>query len=59
MKTLNTHLATLAVDTLVNQYTGRRPDAHVLVFEENGLPVIFEDRASVQNRNLRCSVCGL
>lgn len=59
VKTLNTHLATLAVDTLVNQYTGRRPDAHVLVFEENGLPVIFEDRASVQNRNLRCSVCGL
>ena len=59
VKTLNAHLATLATDTLVNQYTGRRPDAHVLVYEENGIPVIYEDRASVKDRNPHCSICGL
>ena len=59
VKTLNTHLATLAVDVLVNQYTGRRRDSHVLVFEDNEGPCIYEDRAAYQMRNLNCAVCDI
>jgi hypothetical protein len=59
VKTLNTHLATLAVDVLVNQYTGRRRDSHVLVFEDNEGPCIYEDRAAYQIRNLNCAVCDI
>lgn len=59
VKTLNTHLATLAVDVLVNQYTGRRRDVPILVYEDNDLPTIYEDRESVERRALNCSVCGV
>lgn len=59
VKTLNTHLATMAVDTLVNQYTGRRCDVPILVYEDNDLPAIYEDRESVERRNLNCSVCHI
>ena len=59
VKTLNTYLATMAVDTLVNQYTERRRDAAVMVYEDNGFPAIYEDTFSVSSRNLKCSVCGI
>ncbi len=59
VKTLNTHLATLAVDVLVNQYTGRRRDVPILVYEDNDIPTIYEDRESVERRALNCCVCGL
>lgn len=59
VKTLNTHLATMAVDTLVNQYTARRRDVPILVYEDNDLPAIYEDRESVEHRNLNCSVCHI
>jgi len=59
VKTLNTHLATLATDTLVNQYVGRRRDPYVLVFEDNVCPCIYEDTESVARRDLTCAVCDI
>ena len=59
VKTLNTHLATLAVDTLVNQYTERQRDVIIRVFEDNFAPVIYEDAESVAERNLSCSICDI
>ena len=59
VKTLNTHLATLAVDTLINQYTERQRDVVIRVFEDNSEPLIYEDKISVAGRNLRCSICDI
>lgn len=59
VKTLNTHLATLAVDTLINQYTERQRDVVIRVFEDNFAPVIYEDVDSVRERNLSCHVCDI
>ena len=59
VKTLNTHLATLAVDTLVNQYTERQRDVVIRVFEDNFAPTIYEDTDSVRERNLSCNICDI
>ena len=59
VKTLNTHLATLAVDTLINQYTERQRDVVIRVFEDNFAPTIYEDISSVRERNFHCSVCDI
>lgn len=59
VKTLNTYLATLAVDTLINQYTERQRDVVIRVFEDNFAPVIYEDIYSVRERNLSCNICGV
>lgn len=57
VKTLNSHLATMAVDVLVNQYTERQRDAVIQVYENNEFQTIYEDKESVENRNLTCNVC--
>ena len=57
VKTLNTHLATLAVDTLINQYTERQRDVVIRVFEDNFAPTIYEDVQSVRERNFHCNIC--
>ena len=59
VKTLNSHLATMAVDVLVNQYTERHRDAIIQVYEDNEFQTIYEDRVSVANRNLECNVCSI
>ena len=59
VKTLNTHLATLAVDTLINQYTQRQRDVVIRVFEDNFAPVIYEDTDSLRERNFSCHVCDI
>ena len=59
VKTLNTHLATMAVDVLVNQYTERNRDAIITVYEENGFPAIYEDKDSVRYRDMNCRVCDI
>ncbi len=59
VKTLNAILAALAVDALVNQYTGRRSDMPVLVYENNRQPAIYVDQASIEARNKACFSCGL
>ena len=59
VKTLNTAVATMAVDMLINQYTGARKHVPVLVYENNGHMCIYEDRESVQQRNKRCFLCNV
>src|SRR3989441_6351841 len=44
VKTLNTTLATMAVEVLINQYTEARRHVPVLVYENNGVMRIYEDR---------------
>ncbi len=59
VKTLNTFLATMAVDVLINQYTEARRHVPILVYENNGYMRIYEDRDSVQDRNKRCFLCNV
>ena len=59
VKTLNTFLATMAVDVLINQYTDARRHVPVLVYENNGYMSIYQDRESVQQRNKHCFLCNI
>jgi ribosomal protein S24E len=59
VKTLNTSLATIAVEALVNQYTERRKHVPILVYENNGSMSIYEDGESVQRRNKHCFTCHI
>jgi len=59
VKTLNTNLATLAVDILINQYTQRQRTVPIVVYENNLFPSIYEDKESVKNRELDCFTCGI
>src|SRR6266480_1568646 len=59
VKTLNTTLATMAVEVLINQYTEARRHVPILVYEYNGFMRIYEDRESVEQRNKRCFVCNV
>src|SRR5256886_10056700 len=59
VKTLNTFLATMAVEVLVNQYTDVRRHVPILVYENNGYMGMYEDRESVQQRNKQCFLCNI
>lgn len=59
VKTLNTVVATLAVEMLINQYTGARRHVPVLVYENNWSMSMYEDRESVQQRNKHCFLCNI
>ncbi|MGH2493648.1 MAG: ThiF family adenylyltransferase [Ktedonobacteraceae bacterium] len=59
VKTLNTVVATMAVEMLINQYTGARRHVPVLVYENNGSMSMYEDRESVQQRNKHCFLCNI
>ena len=59
VKTLNTYLATMAFDTLINQYIERQRDVVIKVFEDNFAPTIYEDVESVRERNLSCNICDI
>ena len=59
VKTLNTVLATMAVEMLINQYTSARRHVPILVYENNGSMSIYEDRESMQQRNKRCFLCHI
>src|SRR6266849_1593306 len=59
VKTLNTYVATMAVEVLVNQYTDVRRHIPILVYENNRYMSIYEDRDSVQLRNKHCFICNV
>src|SRR5438105_4691265 len=59
VKTLNTTLATMAVEVLINQYTEARMHVPILVYENNGFMRIYEDSESVEQRNKRCFLCNV
>lgn len=58
VKTLNSMIATIATDVLINQYTERQKDQHIIVYENNGFPCIYEDTKWIENRKLNCHICG-
>ncbi len=59
VKTLNTSVATMAVEMLINQYTEARRHVPILVYENNSVMCVYEDRESVQRRNKHCFLCSL
>ncbi len=59
VKTLNTSVATMAVEVLINQYTDVREHVPILVYENNGHMSIYEDRESVELRNKQCFLCNV
>jgi molybdopterin/thiamine biosynthesis adenylyltransferase len=59
VKTLNAILGNIAVETLVNQYTERTKHQSVTVYEKNIFPTIYEDRESLESRNLECGTCAI
>lgn len=59
VKTLNTSVATMAVEVLVNQYTDARRHTPILVYENNGSMSIYEDKESVEHRNKHCFICNI
>ena len=59
VKTLNTYLATMAVEVLINQYTDASKHVPVLVYENNGHMSIYEERESMQRRNKHCFLCNI
>lgn len=59
VKTLNTFVATMAVEVLLNQYTEAHRHVPVLVYEHNGAMRMYEDRESVQRRNKQCFLCHI
>jgi molybdopterin/thiamine biosynthesis adenylyltransferase len=59
VKTLNALVATLAVETLINQYTEREQHMPILVYEQNGAHCIYEDTISVNVRNKHCFLCQI
>lgn len=58
VKTLNTMLATLAVETLLNQFTGRQTHRPILVYENNQGPCIIPDTDSIERRPKECFHCS-
>lgn len=56
VKTLNTMLATMAVNALIKQYTASRQPP-IIVYENNKYECIYEDKISLEDRNKHCSVC--
>ncbi len=60
VKTLNTILATLAVERLLDQYQPNRKDIPILVYENTPVRAVYEDRLTLENRNPSgCSVCDV
>jgi molybdopterin/thiamine biosynthesis adenylyltransferase len=59
VKTLNTLVATFAVEMLVNQYTGFREHVPILVYEGNVHMSVYQDYESVQRRNMQCDLCNI
>ena len=59
VKTLNTYLATMTVDALINQYTAASRHVPILVYENNGHVSIYEDKESVEFRNKHCFLCNI
>ncbi|MDX8337018.1 ThiF family adenylyltransferase [Candidatus Cetobacterium colombiensis] len=59
VKTLNTILASLGVDSYVNEFTNYNRESSILVYENNKIPIIYEDNISIKNKNKNCYVCNL
>jgi molybdopterin-synthase adenylyltransferase len=58
VKTLNSVVAAMAVDVLLNQFTQRQMHAPILVYENNKTAAMYRDESSVANRHKNCYFCG-
>ena len=58
VKILNTILASLGVDSYVNEFTTYSREVSIMVYENNKVPVIYEDNISIKNRKKDCFVCN-
>lgn len=59
VKTLNTMIGTLAVDSLINQYTNLEKHRPIYVYENNNNFCLYEDKESVESRQADCYLCGI
>lgn len=59
VKTLNSIMAAITVDTLINEYTGLRKNHPITVYENNNSLKIYIDDSSLQNRKFHCSICDI
>lgn len=59
VKTLNTMVATLAIESLVDQYMGNKRTVPIQVYENNTFRCIYEDHQSAEFRNTQCPFCAL
>lgn len=59
VKSINSILANIATETLLNQYTGRQKHRPITVYENNSSMTIYEDRASTDNRIKNCFYCNI
>lgn len=55
VKTLNSMLANIAVDVLINQFTERQGHRAIWVYENNTGPCIYPDLESIAERARRCA----
>jgi molybdopterin/thiamine biosynthesis adenylyltransferase len=58
VKTLNSYVATKAVDVLVNQYTRRQKDEYIIVMTNNETLEFYEDLDAIKNKTEKCGICG-
>lgn len=59
VKTLNTILASLGVDSYINEFITYSRESAILVYENNKIPIIYEDNISIKNRRKNCFICNL
>jgi len=59
VKTLNCMTATLAVDILINQFTGHQKHEPIIVYEGNKYKAIYKDVESIRSRNMDCYTCNI
>lgn len=55
VKTLNSIMAAIGTDVLINQYTGRQKHEAIWVYEDNDMKCIYADKESVNNRSENCA----
>ncbi len=58
IKTLNALVSGIATDVLVNQYTERHRDQHVIRYEDIDGPAVYEDKQALRQRKRTCYLCG-
>lgn len=59
VKTLNSILASLSVDNYINEFTNFTKDISILIYENNKIPLIYEDIISIKNRRKNCLICNI
>lgn len=57
VKTLNSIIASLTVDTLINEFTKRQDVIPILVYESNRFPAIFSDQRTFEILDVGCAAC--